>query len=252
MITHEAKHFVRTGQRSIVDDYLSDSQTEQALTAYEFFKERMRGTVKELAVITGKPADSFECPLLSERLINTLNPKSRVNASPYMKKAVAEIRVAQEKLKREQADYLPKIVAVASTGIMESTHLVKKQHYAVGLGVILPIIDFNVKGHINKAHAQLLARQQDIEAQKQFIEEMNAEFDQIILSSTTQIKHLVIELDIARKGFKVAKDRYFSLEGSLVDLRDAWRILARVETTIEDARTDLLQAIGAKALLNGG
>lgn len=252
IINREAKHFVKTGQRSVVDTYLSDSQTEEARTAYAYFEKRVEGSINELAVITGVPARTFDCPSLSNQLIDSLNPQSRINASPYVKRAVAGAKLAQEQLKREQADSMPKIVAIASAGGMAKTHLVNRENYAVGLGIMMPLFDLNISSRIKRAQAEVLVKQQDIATQKQFLEEMNAKLDQIIMASGTRLKHLNIELNIAQEGFKVAKRRYFKLEGDLVDLREAWRNLSRAETTIEDARSDLLQASGAKALLNGG
>ncbi len=251
IINKEAKHFVKTGQRSIVDIYLSDSQTEEAHTAHAFYGERVRGTMKELAVITGISDSTFECPSLSLTLIDGLNSSNDIDASPYVKRAEASAIVAKEKLLREKTDLRPKVVAIASAGAMEKTHLIKNENVAAGLGIIVPLFDYNINTRINRAHAEVLAKQQNIEAQKQFIEEMNAKLDETIMASLTRIKHLNIELTIAQEGFKVAKYRYFHLEGTLVDLREAWRNLARAETTIEEAKGNLLQARGAKSLLNG-
>lgn len=251
VITKEAKHFVKTGQRSVVDNYLSESETEEARTEYAFFKERVLGSIRELAVITGKPTSTIDCPTLSNQLIDSLNSNNRVNSSPYVQRALAAAKAAQEKLKREKATFRPEIVAIASGGGMDKTHLVGRDNYAVGIGVSMPLLDFNITSRINRAQAELLAKQQEIAAQKQYIEEMNAKLDLTIQAAIIRIKHLNIELAIAKEGFKVAKRRYFSLEGDLVDLREAWRNLSRAQTIIEDARNDLLQARGVKALLNG-
>ena len=91
-----------------------------------------------------------------------------------------------------------------------------------------------------------------IEATKQRLAEMNAKYDLVIHSSQTRLRHLDSEYALAKKAFNVAKNRYFSLEGELIDLREAFRNLARVETEREETRTRLLQASGSKTLLNGG
>ncbi len=59
-------------------------------------------------------------------------------------------------------------------------------------------------------------------------------------------------MDLANKAFSAAKTRYFSFEGNLVDLRDAFTNLARTENEINETRAELLQASGAKILINGG
>ena len=67
-----------------------------------------------------------------------------------------------------------------------------------------------------------------------------------------KLRHLVYELDLGNEAFTVAKKRYFSLEGNLIDLRDAFKNLSRVRTEIEETTAKLFQATGAKVLLNGG
>lgn len=251
IITKEAKRFVSTGQRSIVDKYLADSQTAEAHTAQAFFSARARGSVNELSVITGLAPNQFDCPLLSSRLVDSLNPKSQVAASPYVRRAEAQVKVAQDVLSLEKADMLPKIMAIGSAGGLEQARLVSLQNYAVGVGIVMPVFDQTIRSKIHRARAEVLAKQQNVQAQKQIIEEMNAQLEQVIQASAIKLRHLNNELSIAREGYDVAKRRYFKFEGALIDLREAWRNLARAEIAIEETRGDLMQAKGAKALLNG-
>lgn len=146
---------------------------------------------------------------------------------------------------------MPKIVAVASAGGMEGTHLVKNTDYSAGIGVTLPLFDLTVRAKVQHATAVAHAKDREVCAQKLFLEEENAKYDRIIRSSEVRLQHLDNELTLANKAFKVAKIRYFTLEGDLIDLRDAFRNLSRVETDLENTRTLLLQALGSKALLNG-
>ncbi|WP_231294609.1 TolC family protein [Fluoribacter dumoffii] len=251
LITKEAKHFVKTGQRSVVDNYLSESETQEARTEYSYLKEQVLGSLKELSVIIGKSASTIDCPVLSESLIDSLNSKSRVYSSPYVKRAIADAKAAYENLIKEKSRFRPEIVAIASGGGMDKTHLIGREDYAVGVGVSMPLFDLNITSRINKAQAKLLVKQKAVAAQKQYIQELNAQLDLSIKSTLIRIKHLNIELNIAQEGFKVAKKRYFNLEGDLVDLREAWRNLARAQIIIEDARNELLLSKAAKALLNG-
>lgn len=250
MITKEAQHFVDTGQVSIVDRYLSKAQTEEAQTAEAFFAERLKKSEQELAVIMGTSAN-FSCPPLPNELTHALNPNSGIEASPILARAIIGKRVAQARLQQEKAGYYPKIVAMASLGGMESASLEKKKNYSAGIGVILPLVDMHTSGEIQRAKAELSAKDQEIEAQKQYLEEMNAKFDTVIYASKVRLQHLDAEFTLANKAFKSSKQRYFSLEGNLVDLREAFRNLVRVETAIQETRMQLLQASGSKALLNG-
>lgn len=251
IITKEAKRFVSTGQRSVVDKYLADSQTAEAHTAQAFFSARARGTRNKLLVITGLASNQFDCPLLSSRLVDSLNSQSQITTSPYVRRAEAQVKVAKDILSLEKADMLPKIMAIGSAGGLEQARLVPLQNYAVGVGIVMPVFDQTIRSKIHRAQAEVLAKQQNVLAQKQFLDEMNAQLDQVIQSSAIKLRHLNAELTIAREGYDVAKRRYFKFEGALIDLREAWRNLARAEIAIEETRGDLMQAKGAKALLNG-
>ncbi len=252
IITKEAQHFVNTGQRSIVDRYLSKAQTEEAETAQAFYATRVKESIHRLAVIMGTGDENFTCPFLPHQLTSSLNPNIGFESSPLLTRAIVGTKVAQSRLKQEKAKFFPKIVAVASAGEMSSSRLEPKKEYAAGIGLIFPIVDFHITGEIQRAKAVASAKAKDVEAEKQYLGEMNAKYDEIIKSSQVKLKHLSYEYELAIKGFKAAKQRYFSLEGDLIDLREAWRNRARVETEVDQTRTQLLQASGSKALLNGG
>lgn len=252
VITKEVQHFVDTGQVSIVDRYLSKAQTEEAQTAEAFFAERLKKSIQELAVIMNVSADNFTCPPLPKELSNTIIPDGGIESSPLLKRAIADTRVAQSRLKQEKSRFYPKVVAMASIGAMQSAREVQKKDYSAGIAIELPLVDMHTSGEIQRAKAQLSAKTQDVAAEKQYISEMNAKYDLIIQSSTVQLEHLNAEYNLGKKAFDVAKDRYFSLEGELIDLREAFRNIVRVDTEIEVARRNILQARGSKALLNGG
>jgi len=250
MITKEAQHFVDTGQVSIVDRYLSKAQTEEAQTAEAFFAERLKKSEQQLAVIMGTSVN-FSCPPLPTELTHTLNPNIGIETSPILARAIVGKKVALARLQQEKAGYYPKIIAIASVGGMQDASLEKKKEYSAGIGVILPLVDMHTSGEIQRAKAELSARDQEIEAQKQYLEEMNAKYDTVIYASKIRLQHLDSESTLANKAFKTSKERYFSMEGELVDLREAFRNLVRVETAIQETRMQLLQASGSKALLNG-
>lgn len=253
VITKEAQHFVNTGQVSIVDRYLSRAETEEALTAKAFFGEQMERATRELAILMGVPSNTFTCPRTPNALTPSLDPNTPMNQSPFLWRAAAEANAAQARVMKEKSGLMPKIVAMSSVGDVEDTHLRKNPHqpYSAGLGIVIPLFDYEVNSKIKRAAALAMAKNQEINAQKLFLEEENAKYDRLIYSSEVRLKHLSIELKIARKAFKVAKDRYFTLEGNLIDLRDAFRNLMRVETDVENTRALVLQAKGSKALLNG-
>lgn len=252
VITKEAEHFVNTGQRSIVDRYLSKAETEEAQTAQAFYAERLKKSVERLATIMNVGIDHFSCPALPGQLSASLNPNTGFDSSPFLVRALIGKKVAEARLKQERSKFLPKIIAVASAGEMARARLVSKNQYAAGIGIEWPIVDLRSSAEIQRAKEAEYASRQEIESQKQILGEENAKYDEIIRSSQVRLQHLGNEYSLAIKAFKEAKKRYFSLEGTLIDLREAWRNLARVETEVNQTRTQLLQASGSKALLNGG
>lgn len=250
-ITKEVRHFVNTGQISIVDKYLSKAQTEEAITWYEYFEERLKKSIQELAVIMNVSHHHFSCSTLPKELPSFLNQNLSIESSPFVARAKTGIKVAESRLKQEKSGFYPKIIAMASVGEMANARVVEKKAYSGALGVILPLVDFRTSGEIERASAMLSAKKEDAEAEKQYVSELNAKYDQIIYSAKVRLKYLQDEFDLAKKAFYVARKRYYSLEGELIDLREAFRNYARVQTEIEETQTRLLQASGSKALLNG-
>ncbi|SRR5579883_426888 len=251
IITDEAQKFVNTGQRSIVDRYLSKAQTEEAQTAQAFYAARLKESIHVLSVIMGVSDESFSCPALPNRLTSALNPNENMESSPLITRAIVGTKVAESRLKEQQAAFYPKIVAVASVGSIASARLVSKQDYSAGIGLVFPLLDLHTNGEVHRAEALAYASEKELEAQRQYLGIMNGKYDEVIRSSQVRLQHLNYEFDLANKAFNTAKKRYFSLEGDLIDLREAFRNLARVEADMEETRTKLLQASGSKALLNG-
>lgn len=252
IITREATRFVDTGQRSIVDRYLSKAQTEEAQTAQAFYQAKLNEAVKRLAVIMAVPVDGFTCPILPKVLTPSLNPNQGYENSPLLARAVASSRIAKSRLQQEKAQLHPKIVAMASLGGMDKARLIgEKKDVAAGIGLIFPLVDLHASSEVQRAQALVTAKAREVEAERQYLGEANTQYDEIIQSSLVKLNHLRYEYELAVKGFRSAKDRYFALEGDLIDLREAWRNLARVEIEVDQTRVQYLQASGSKALLNG-
>ena len=98
-ITREVARFVKTGQRSIVDRYLSQAQNEEIDTSYAAAKERIGIALQRLRILIGPGADGRMCPWLGSattkvmtasratRKIHFLPVRSRRLKSPGVKRA---------------------------------------------------------------------------------------------------------------------------------------------------------------------
>jgi outer membrane protein TolC len=251
IVAKEVVKYVATGQRSVVDKYLAQAQVEEARTNRNYFKSRMNSTVARLALLTGNSETELSCPSLSTAAVSVpLYPTGAVN--PYVLRSRTEVDLAKSRLTGAKADYLPKIVGVASVGTMERVRLVNQADYSGGLGIIVPLFDgLGTVHRVGQARAELDAKTQELGAVQLQMAETNARYDEIIDASKARIEHLEREQKLAEDGFSVAKSRYFKFEGTLVDLRDALRNLGRIETDMRDTQATLLEAEGSKALLNG-
>lgn len=252
LVAKEVVKYVGTGQRSIVDKYLAQAQVEEARTNRNYFQSRMNSTVARLRLLTGSAEAGLACPALpAHGEAVPLYPTGEAN--PYVRRSEAEVELAKSRLDERKSDYLPKVVGVASVGTMEHVRLVNRADYSGGLGVILPLFDgLGTVRRVGEARAALDAKTQELGAVRLQMDETNARYDEIIDASKARIEHLEREQKLAEEGFRVAKNRYFKFQGTLVDLRDALRNIGRIETDLRDTQANLLEAEGSKALLNGG
>ena len=251
LVAKEVVKYVETGQRSIVDKYLAQAQVEEARTERNYFKSRMDSTAARLALLMGSAETDLSCPALPA-VEEPLPLYPTGGSNPYVMVSQTEVDLAKSRLGLAQADFLPKIVGVASVGGMERVRLVERTDYSGGLGIILPLFDgLGTVHRVGQARAALDAKTQELGAVRLQMDEANARYDEIIDASRARIEHLKAEQKLAEDGFSVAKSRYFKFQGTLVDLRDALRNLGRIETDLRETQANLLEASGSKALLNG-
>jgi len=252
LVANEVSRFVDTGQRSIVDRYLAQAQVEEARTNRNYFRSRTESTEKRLGLLTGIDDKDLSCPALPT-LDQSVPLAPTDAANPYVRRAETEVELAKARLTGAKTDYLPKIIGTASVGGMDKTRLVERTDYSGGLGIVVPLFDgFGTVHSVGRAKAELAAKAQDLGAVRLQMDEIDSRYDEIIDASRARLEHLETEQKLAREGFAVAKNRYFKFQGTLVDLRDALRNLGRIETDLIETQASLLEAVGSKALLNGG
>ncbi len=244
--------FVRTGQRSVVERYLVESQLEHANTQVSVFADKYRNQIKEIALLAGISADSFSCPLLPREEEAVAIFKGTPQGNPIISQANEALLAAHARVDQAKADFMPKLVGVADAAVMQDQRFVNPNYYAVGVAVIFPVFEgFLTVNKVNEASALAASAEKDLEASKLQIASLNAKYDKAIESSRTGLKLLRDEYNLALQGFKLAKSRYFSLEGTVVDVRDAFDNLTRTQTELLTTQATYLEAMGGKAILNG-
>jgi outer membrane protein TolC len=252
-VEKEVQRFVQTGQRSVVERLLVQDQTTDAQMTAATFQSRYRVALERLAVVTGSSATALSCAvpqMIPEAGLGLLKAKDQ---SPLLLQAAAQAGAARAAVHVYSAQYAPRVLATASVGDMDMARLVTKKEYSGGFGVQLPLFDGSrINSTVHQAQALASARDNDQLAVRMDVEQLESHYDETIEASRVQLEYLQKELDVATRAFKLAKDRYVSFQGTLVDVREALRNLARVQEEMVDIKADLLLAVGSKMLLDGG
>ncbi len=251
-VAKQVEMFVKTGQRSVVDRLLVQDQTTDAQMTAAAFEERYKVALRRLGFATGRAPEQMSCADPSSLSDQSLGLVATGTVSPLVTQAAAQAEAARSAVSFASAQNLPKISATASVGDMDESRLVTKHDYAGGFGVTLPLFEGGrIQSQIHQAQALAAQRDQDLNAARLQLDELNAHYDEIINASRVQLDFLQKESDVAEQAFTLAKKRYYNFQGTLVDVREAVRNLERIQSEVIDVKTDLLLALGSKALLNG-
>jgi outer membrane protein len=253
-VEKEVKQFVRTGQKSIVEGYLSESQAEEVLTLSADFEKRALLDRSRLSTLTGKKMDLISCPELTDTLFEEVANNVRANQeSVYLARAKADVEVSSSEINRARKDYYPKLVGVASIGYLDDTYFgTQKQNYAVGVGLIIPLFEgFKTNATVEEKQAKLMQKEKEVAAAERNLEETNLAFQRQIDSSALRLEHFKHESEISEKAFALSKKRYTVQQGTLSDLREALRNVSRSRIQLRDAQAEFLTRSSQKALLNG-
>ena len=252
LISREVKRFVSTGQRSIVEKYLAESQVEEALTAQADFQEHAQLVLKRLGLVIDIDIQQMTCPNIESLKTPEVQETPDQGLHPLITLAQEQAQAARARADAAKAGYLPELVGVASVGEMENSRLVAKQDYAVGVGLVIPLFD-GLKTTSEVAHARAIAAEKEflVQAGRDRVAQANAKFDELLNTSKGRMAHLDRELQLSKEGFGLARKRYLSFQGTLIDVRESLRNLTRTETQLTDSKTEFLEAITAKALFNG-
>jgi outer membrane protein TolC len=184
---------------------------------------------------------------LDESRVAFLRPQKN---SPLVTYAMAQVDTAESSVSKAQAQHWPKLIAVGSAGQMQKSRVVPKQDYAAAIGIELPIFEgFRISNDVRRAEAQLERRKAELDQAQLDLNTLVADYDHRIRAAKAQLSRLEGEHETALKALQLAKERYVSYRGLLVDVRESIRNLARIKTEIADAKADLLLATGSKAIL---
>ena len=251
-LDQQVEMLVKTGQRSVVDRLLVQDQVTDAQMSAAGFQERYQVALKRLALAMGAAQETVSCPPPSTLSESSLGLHETGASSPLIGQAAATALAAHSSIGIYSSQNLPKLQATASVGDMDEARFVQEKHYSGGFGFTLPLFEgYRITSQIHQAQALASQRDQDLNAVRFQVDEMSAHYEETINASRVQLNYLEKELEVAQKAFDLAKKRYYNFQGTLVDVREAVRNLERIQSEVIDVKTNLLLAVGSRALLNG-
>jgi len=217
----ETARFTKTGQRSIVDNSLVQTEVNSLnleLEQLHKFEDSLNGQMKMYGSKGG-------CQSLSGAWKIQV-PEALQVEEPSLLLAKAQIELSQSSYEEAKASQLPKLNVMASSGGMDDARLVDQQNYSAGIGLVFPIWNGGEDARRERAYkSQTEYQGENLKAaQLEYATRLKNLQDEL---SRDQEALTVIEknLEQVEKTIKLASKRYRTLEGTLIDVREAFKQL---------------------------
>ena len=252
VISEEVNKFVKTGQKSVVEKYLSKSQFDEYERKKEDAENAYQYSMKYLQQVTLTVNESLDCPVLKDLNWNAITIDESPKLNLTYQRMEAEKNTSGSLMKRAKADYYPKLLGMGSVGVLEGERLVDKKDYALGIALSFPIFEGGVtQAKVHQAENSRIQKETELLAEADEIGKMNLIFNEKIEKERNRIKLLTVETTEAQTAFELAQSRYMKLEGSLVDLRESLKFVLATRLEYTEARVNFLRHNAEKAIFNG-
>jgi|GEM_PF-1885527 len=252
VVARETDRFVKSGQRSIIERYLVDSQTQEAETKVAETKAKLAVLEKRLTQLLQLPRDSTaNCGNLSTLFDEARRMKSSLVVNAFLRVENEKLKQFEEMQKFAHADFMPRLYLEAQGGYFRAERTNQNWNYGVAVGVSLPLYTGDrIESKVGEAQAQYERQRAVVARTFEKIEQENFGYDEQIQSLDVRLTYLEKENELARKVFDLAKDRYTKLQGSMIDLRESIRELMRVLDERDQTISQLAQAMVQRSLWN--
>ncbi|MGZ3773411.1 MAG: TolC family protein [Pseudobdellovibrionaceae bacterium] len=253
LLDSEINRFVKSGQRSVIEKYLVDTEEKAAETTVAEFTERLRTTEERLAILLERTGgDTLTCEDLSKVQKDIAQMENSMTKNPAVDIQEVRAQMAESRLAEAESENRPKIFGMALAGRFENDHLKDQNNYAAGVGITLPLFSgFLIDSQIGKQQSELFAQKSSVDAILQAVAATNSGFDEKIRSLHVRSQFLESEKVHAKKVFNLAHQRYEALQGSMNDLRVSIKNMNRLVLEADQTQRDLLISRGEKSLFNG-
>jgi outer membrane protein TolC len=248
-IRAEVITYVQTGQRSVVESKLAENQFEEAAAAEDSSREKLRFSLERIALLTGAPAGP-PCPPLPGPEESTPVLTREWGEDPRVEKAAADFSLASARFEEKKSDFLPKVVGLASAGMLSETRLIGKENFAAVVGISFPLFDgFRTTHEVEAAGVEQNQRERELDAAREQAALLDNRIGSRAESARQRLIHLKRELVSSRQGYTLAKRRYREFKGNLLELREALRDLERTQSELDIETADFFSASVSRRLV---
>ena len=252
-IQKEVRNFVRTGQRSVVEDYLITAQATDFLQKKEDAKVALEFSKKQLGQYADLAPEKVGCENLENLDWLTAQKVPSSEESPYIKFATSRLKLAQAELQNRHTQERPWIEITGSAGDMENVRLVPNDSWAAAVGFVIPIWDGGKTDHQEAEALQAVAEgEKDLAAAQQRLDAERLALDRLYERNKVRVGYLGAENKAAKDALHLAKERYQSYSGGLIDLRESDRNAQYMGEQWIDAKEQWVSSSGTRVLLFGG
>ena len=251
-IAAEAEKFVKTGQKSIIEKYLSKSQLDEFTRKREDARNDLKFATAYLNQLAQNPDHDLDCSSLTDLHRTDFSIGEKIELNSTYARVASDKNAADATVKLSKADYYPKLIGVGSAGLFAQSRLVNKQDYALGIGLEFPLFEGGVtRAKVHQAESARAQKEYELLAQTDEIKKTNLFYNQKIEAERQKIQSVTQELEEARTAYRLAHSRYFDLQGTLVDLRETMKFLLSTQIESTQARVNFLKYNVEKAIFNG-
>lgn len=253
LLAKETDRFVRSGQRSIVERYLVDAEAKEAETRIAEYSERVAVTERRLAIELGRSANEHvACDELTAISSALESLEQKAGKSPLLDVQTSRIHIAQSRLDQARSESRPVIYGMATGGYFDNDHLKDRLIYTAGVGIKLPLFEgFRIDSAVRQNEAELKAEEAGLDNTRLYIDSTNTKYEEQIRALKVRLDFLEREKKLAKEVFSIARKRYTSLQGTMIDLRESIRNMNRILQSTDEAYRDLFIARGERSLING-
>jgi outer membrane protein TolC len=246
------RKLVKGGQHTVLSLMLLEDQATESAIKYAIYQDDYHSSLKRLAFQIGRSDKDIAVPASISLDPSVLNVIRAGVQSPLIDQAEADIRTAESNASKSVAQNAPTIWFGGTAGVV-SGGISGVYDYGAAFGLTIPVFEgFRIQADTDRARAQEMELRHALDTVKLDVNVQNSRYDQTITAARLSLPPLVAERDAGYEALKIAKSRYLNFLGGLADVREGIRNLMRIETAINDARADLLDALANKAILNGG